>query len=224
METVLAFDTALAGCSAAVARGGKILASESRPMARGQSEELMPMVVRVMKKAGLEFTALDAVCTARGPGAFTGLRIGLSAARALGLALGVPVIGLITTEILARQYLEKREAEILCAVVETKRSDFYYQFFDGQGAALSEPGAAEGAALAALVRPGTVFIGDAVERFRPFAADMKNAAFVTDCILPDPGIMALMAGEKEGGNDIRPLYLRDADVSVAKRKSREIEY
>src|SRR3954464_6227359 len=95
---VLAIDTALEACSAAVLdleRGG-IVASETIPMVRGHAEALMPLIARVMDLAEAEFTGLDRISVTTGPGSFTGLRVGISAARGLALASGKPAIGLST--------------------------------------------------------------------------------------------------------------------------------
>src|SRR5262249_36654456 len=94
---VLAIDTALEACSAAVfdANSG-IAASETRGMARGHAEQLMPLVARVMNKAGLEFADLDRIAVTTGPGSFTGLRVGISAARGIALAAGKTAVGLFT--------------------------------------------------------------------------------------------------------------------------------
>jgi tRNA threonylcarbamoyladenosine biosynthesis protein TsaB len=99
---VLAIDTALAACSAAVldtaqgALNGGILASDSLPMVRGHAEALMPLVARVVKASGLAFADFDRVVVTTGPGSFTGLRVGISAARGLGVATGIPVVGVST--------------------------------------------------------------------------------------------------------------------------------
>ena len=80
---VLAIDTALAACSAAVLDTGNvgIVASESLLMARGHAEALMPLVERVVKKSGVAFAEFERVVVTTGPGSFTGLRVGISAAR-----------------------------------------------------------------------------------------------------------------------------------------------
>src|SRR5262249_57735608 len=94
---VLAIDTALEACSAAVFdTNSGIAAGETRGMARGHAEQLMPLVARVMNKAGLEFAELDRIAVTTGPGSFTGLRVGISAARGIALAAGKPAIGLST--------------------------------------------------------------------------------------------------------------------------------
>src|SRR5262249_35754902 len=91
---VLAIDTALEACSAAVldTEQGGILASESIPMVRGHAEALMPLIARVMSEARLEFLELDRVAVTVGPGSFTGLRVGVSAARGIAGAAGKPAV------------------------------------------------------------------------------------------------------------------------------------
>jgi len=81
---VLAIDTALEACSAAVldTELGTIVAHESLPMLRGHAEALLPLIARVMDRAGLEFAALDRIAVTTGPGSFTGLRVGIAAAQA----------------------------------------------------------------------------------------------------------------------------------------------
>src|SRR6202047_169759 len=95
---VLAIDTALAACSAAVldTQAGTLRASASLPMARGHAEQLMATIARVRGVAGLEFSALDRIVVTIGPGSFTGLRVGIAAARGIALAAGRPAVGLST--------------------------------------------------------------------------------------------------------------------------------
>src|SRR6201985_323120 len=95
---ILAIDTALAACSAAVLDTslGAVIASETLPMARGHAEAVMPLIARVMDLAEIEFSELDRIAVTTGPGSFTGLRVGIAAARGIALASGKPAIGLST--------------------------------------------------------------------------------------------------------------------------------
>src|SRR5712671_5273176 len=95
---ILAIDTALDACAAGVldTDSGRMIAQESLAMKRGHAEALMPLIARVMKQAGIAFTSLDRVAATTGPGSFTGLRVGLSAARGIALAADKPVVGLTT--------------------------------------------------------------------------------------------------------------------------------
>ena len=101
---ILAIDTALEACAVALldTEANSLRAHESQAMARGHAEALMPMIDRVMKAAELPFTALDRIAVTVGPGSFTGLRVGISAARGLGLAAEKPVVGVTTLSALRR--------------------------------------------------------------------------------------------------------------------------
>ena len=95
---ILAIDTALDACAAAVLDTAttQLIAQESQPMKRGHAEALMPLIARVMKASGIAFASLDRIAVTTGPGSFTGLRVGLSAARGIALAANKPVVGLTT--------------------------------------------------------------------------------------------------------------------------------
>lgn len=229
---VLAFDTALMGCAAGLydARSGTCV-SRVEPMMRGQSERLVPMVQEVLAQAGQGFSAVDLLAVTVGPGAFTGLRLALSAARAWGLALRRPVAGVTTLAALAAQYYEDDSADAGAAVrilIETKRNDFYTQLFTAPGTA----GAAEALSFAVLQErrdpPGTVMIGDAAARYAAACAEKPTVKAGFDMI--DPAVVArlalaqykagLAAGLVTGMPE--PLYLRGADVSESKRAVRTI--
>ena len=99
---VLAIDTALEACSAAVFDAAQgTFRHESLPMIRGHAEALLPLLARVMKQSAVSFSAFDRVAVTVGPGSFTGLRVGIAAARGIGLAAKKPVIGITTLAALA---------------------------------------------------------------------------------------------------------------------------
>jgi tRNA threonylcarbamoyl adenosine modification protein YeaZ len=98
---ILALDTAAAHCAAALVQGDLIRARVVEPMARGQAERLMPLVETLLTGAGADWTDLDLIAVGTGPGNFTGLRIGVAAARGLALGRGLPAIGVSLFEALA---------------------------------------------------------------------------------------------------------------------------
>src|SRR5579864_6906504 len=93
MVTTLGIDSAGAACSAAIWRGERVVGRRFAAMERRQAEALMPMIAAVMDEAALAIEALDLIAVTVGPGAFTGVRIGIAAARGLSLASGVPALG-----------------------------------------------------------------------------------------------------------------------------------
>jgi tRNA threonylcarbamoyl adenosine modification protein YeaZ len=105
---------------------------------RGHAEALVPVIKGVVRSTGLNFTDLGRVAVSIGPGSFTGVRIGLSAARAIGLAIGVDVIGVSTLSAFAAPFLGG-EAPVLASVVEARNQQVYFQSFDCSGTTLVGP-------------------------------------------------------------------------------------
>src|SRR5688572_11362625 len=111
---VLAIDTALEACSAAVPdTENGVLASETRSMARGHAEALMPLIARVMGEAKTPFADLDRIAVTTGPGSFTGLRVGIAAARGIALATGKPAFGVTTLAAFAAPYIAQDDTVAL---------------------------------------------------------------------------------------------------------------
>ena len=110
---ILAIDTALDACAAGVldTDAAALIAQESQAMKRGHAEALMPLIGRVIKEAGIAFAALDRIAVTTGPGSFTGLRVGLSAARGIALAANKPVVGLSTLTAYAAPVVARNAAQ-----------------------------------------------------------------------------------------------------------------
>ena len=138
---ILAIDTALDACAAGVldTDAGKLIAQESQPMKRGHAEALMPLVARVMKESGVSFAALDRVAVTTGPGSFTGLRVGLSAARGIGLAASKPVVGVTTLAAYAAPVVSEAGEHPVISVIDARHDQVYFQVVSGDGSALIRP-------------------------------------------------------------------------------------
>ncbi|MBR1223691.1 tRNA (adenosine(37)-N6)-threonylcarbamoyltransferase complex dimerization subunit type 1 TsaB [Bradyrhizobium sp. AUGA SZCCT0176] len=138
---ILAIDTALDACAAAVLDTDttKIIAQESQPMKRGHAEALMPLIARVMKASGIAFTSLDRVAVTKGPGSFTGLRVGLSAARGIALAAGKPVVGLTTLTAYAAPFVGENSEHPIISAIDARHDHVYFQVVSGDGGSLVKP-------------------------------------------------------------------------------------
>jgi tRNA threonylcarbamoyladenosine biosynthesis protein TsaB len=218
---VLAFDTTLEACSAALWQAGRVLAAEHRHLARGHAEALLPMVEAVMARAELDYAALDLIAVTRGPGTFTGLRIGLAAARGLGLASGRPVLGLTSLEALAAGAQPAANGHSLLVAIDARRGEVYGQAFDAALKPLCDAFAGSPAAAAEAIPEGPVLVlgsGAALVR-EALAAERPGLRFSPGDEQPDAAVIAaraadLAAGEELGLRPPVPLYLRQPDARL----------
>jgi len=132
---ILAIDTALGACSACVLEAGQAepLAIEQIAMERGHAEALMPLVERVMKAVEGGFASLDRVAVTVGPGSYTGLRVGISAARAIALAAGIPAIGVTTLAATAAPLIGRESGRVIAAALDAKHGQVWFQALSSQG-------------------------------------------------------------------------------------------
>ena len=220
---VLGLDTATKACSAAVWKQGAVLAHECVPMERGHTEALIPMVERVLGAAARAFRDLDLIAVTVGPGAFTGLRVGLAAARGIALAADIPCIGVTTLEAIAAAVPRQEQDErIVLVVLETKRGDFYAQAFSPEGIGLAAPRVVDATALPDLVQVReAVVAGDAAAAV---IAELRAAGVVAELAtvaeFADAGVVADIAARrflaKEGPlQPPSPLYVRRPEAQLA---------
>jgi tRNA threonylcarbamoyladenosine biosynthesis protein TsaB len=222
MVSVLAFDTAGNGCSAAVLRDGEIAAHRFAAMARGQSEQLLPMVETVLDEAGLAIAALDLIAVTVGPGAFTGLRIGIAAARGLALASGVPALGVTSFAAVAAQVpRQARAGRALVVALDSRRSEFYLQAFDSDGVPLGEGALVAPAELPGWVPSGRLLLaGDAAPEVAAALAACRPEVALGSGIADAADIARLAASAWRPGlrpAPPRPLYLRPPDTTAPRQ-------
>ncbi len=220
--TLLALDAAGRACSVAVCRGAEVLGRRFEPMSRGQSERLLPMVREVMDEARVDFADLDGLAVTRGPGAFTGVRIGLAAARGLALARNLPLVGVTCFEAVAAAVeaaLPPAEfaGHSLVVLLDAKRADLYVQAFCGRRP-LDAPRALRPEQLSAALPEGPLLIaGDAVGQAEPAlrAAGRVLARAPVEAV--DAVAVARCAARRPlppPGDDLpAALYLRPPDVT-----------
>ena len=213
---VLAIDTALGACAAAVldSRAGAILASESESMTRGHAEALMPLIARVMDAGRCEFADLNRVAVTVGPGSFTGLRVGIAAARGIALAANKPAIGLSTLSTLAAPHVAARSDHVILAAIDARNDQVYFQVFAPNGTTIVTPRLDRVRAAVIAVPPGPVVVtGSAAALVAAHWPSRGTAPRIEVVAAPDIGWVArLGAAAQEEGAPPKPLYLRRPDA------------
>ena len=225
---VLAFDTCLAAVSVAVrwrsAQGDWLSCDRLEARAGGHAERLMPMIAEAMREAGLAFSDLERIAVTIGPGTFTGVRVGVAAARGLALASGLAVVGATSIAVMAHgadQLLRPRAEELLAVAVDARRGMVYVQLFADRQYATGQP------MLLAPEQVGPLLGG------RPIIAVGSGAAAVAGAVVAGGGkaqarladlqphalSLALLAGDLAPISPLRPLYLRPPDVKPQAYKS-----
>lgn len=226
---VLAFDTCLGAVSAAVrwqgGRGEWLLREAYEARATGHAERLFPMIAEIMESAGLAFSAIDRIAVTAGPGTFTGVRVGIAAARAFALATGKPVVAMTSLAVMAHRagmlLGAAREGRPLVVAVDARRGMVYLQRFDPGGQQESEAllltpeGAASAIAQgpALIVGSGAALVADAVT-----AAGGAAEVRLPD-LQPHARFLALAAPDLVPVTALKPLYLRQPDVKPQDDKS-----
>lgn len=213
---VLAIDTALANCAAAVlddGAGSACFEACGEEIGRGHAERLMDMIGEVMAETSTPFSALDRVAVTVGPGSFTGLRVGLAVARGFGLVLGKPVVGVTTLAAIARSCAPVDGGAPLLVALPGKGDEVYCQQFDASGAPAGEPGVRTVSDLAATL-PGDI-------RLAGSASDKVagECGLSTDRILSLRGFPCIRDVAELGitadpaRSSPSPLYLRPPDAT-----------
>jgi tRNA threonylcarbamoyladenosine biosynthesis protein TsaB len=223
-RVVLALDSAGSTCSVAVGLGEKVVAEQRIDTMHGQAEALLPLVERAMRGAGQAPSALDFVVATVGPGSFTGIRVGLAAARGIALATGARLVGVTSFEAVAVRAAQNDywETRALLVALESRREDLYVQFFEPHGDPIREPAAIMPAlfreAVAATIGANPLLIaGDAAQRAGAALALRPDTAVLEDSA---PGAVGtLRAGLRllrlgKAADALRPLYIRPPDVTL----------
>lgn len=192
-------------------------------MMHGQAEALLPLVDEAMRASGLTVAALDLVAVTTGPGSFTGIRVGLAAARGIALAANLPLLGVTGFEAAAAGAEAAMDGRCLVVALESRRADLYVQLFDGHRNSLCEPVAVLPEALAALagrVAAGQplALAGDAAGRAMEALAGRPGVRILAD--LPPPAVGVARAALRRWRNGehagrATPLYLRAPDATPA---------
>ncbi|OED00245.1 tRNA (adenosine(37)-N6)-threonylcarbamoyltransferase complex dimerization subunit type 1 TsaB [Rhizobium sp. YK2] len=205
---VLALDTAGVDCAAAVYDSGSdsVMGEVTETIGRGHAEHLMHVVDEALAKAGVALSAIERVVVTVGPGSFTGIRIGVAAARGFALSLNVPAVGVTTLEVMAATARAQNPGKSVLAAIDAKREEIYLQSFAADGNPLDEARAVmidEARAIAGAF--DGIVTGTAVARLSDAPPAERPDAFPI-------AIVARLGAGKPAGEKPKPLYLRGPDA------------
>lgn len=222
---LLAFETSGKAASVAVMKEGRIVGELTVSTRLNHSEKLMPMIDELLKKTEMSIGDMDYVAVSAGPGSFTGLRIGISTAKGLALALDVPVVAVSSLEVLANNLAY---ADLLvCPLVDARRNQVYSGVFRWEGSeivrVLNEDTYDMRELLFLLKKKESpvVFLGEDIDKFKDQIREAlgekgllaaAQANFPRGASVAGLALGKIEAGEVEDAFSIRPIYLRQAEA------------
>jgi len=222
---ILNIETATTNCSVSLSsEGGTLVLKEDYNNNYSHAERLHVYIDEVLKEAKVELKDLEAISVSKGPGSYTGLRIGVSAAKGLCFALNKPLISIATLESLAHQV--NIDQGIIVAMLDARRMEVYSAIFNSNYNQVRETQAQvlDAQSFKSYLEQGKVyFIGNGVAKTKELISH-PNAVFIEDK-LPSANEMSSMAFQKYKLNDtedvayFEPYYLKDFIALKPKAKS-----
>lgn len=228
METILLIETSTALCTVALARDGVIVASRESDTPRAHASLTAVYVDEVLREAGIGISDCDAVCVSKGPGSYTGLRVGVSTAKGLCFGARIPLLAVGTLDTLVWQAIGEglvpEGCKYIVPMIDARRMEVYTAVFTPDGKQLTEtaPVVIDENSFARERAEGTVlFIGDGAEKCRPLLGGEK-ACFIQCCpkatsMLP-PALEDFRNGKVEDVAYFEPLYLKEFVATVSRKK------
>lgn len=214
----LAFDTTGGYCSVVLYRDQKKIGFYSKETDFGQAEMLMVQIEQMLKENNLNFKDLSLAAVCVGPGSFTGVRSSVAAARAFALASpDTAVCGVSAFEAYAAALDPEEISEINAVLIETKRDDFYVQYFDRSLKKIAEPSAAHHQDIIEYLKGKSVTLcGDGVERFLASPSGLQLHTVKLDQALSVEVLAkcAMKKFEQKIINFPKPIYIKAPDVCV----------
>lgn len=214
MTYILNIETATKNCSVSLAKDGQtILCKEIAEQGYSHAERLHVFIEEILKETKVKIQELHAVAVSKGPGSYTGLRIGVSTAKGLCYALGIPLIALDTLQVLAHQV--SVDNGIIVPMLDARRMEVYSAVFDKnhqkikevQAEILTENSYSE-------ISQTVYFIGDCQEKCQTVLTQ-PNFKFLPEILFPSANQMSQLSYEKFNQNDFEdvayfePFYLKD---------------
>jgi tRNA threonylcarbamoyladenosine biosynthesis protein TsaB len=228
---ILALDTTTRAGSVAVADGDRMIAVTPGDDSRSHGERLPREIAGVLERAGLRREQIDLLAVATGPGAFTGLRIGLAAMQGLAMTLQKPVAGVSALDALAEQ-VGASDADVIVPWMDAQRGDVFATLVDPRsGSALESPAAASPRTLleawqSHLAGRRAIFIGDAAIRDAALIADAGRGRWEARTPAPLAPQIAILGGRRAGKGEagpphaLEPIYVRRPDAEIERDRLR----
>ncbi|WP_396602267.1 tRNA (adenosine(37)-N6)-threonylcarbamoyltransferase complex dimerization subunit type 1 TsaB [Algibacter sp. R77976] len=224
MSLILNLETATTNCSVSLSKDGEtIVLKEDNDKSYSHAERLHVYINDVLKEAKITSSDLDAIAVSKGPGSYTGLRIGVSAAKGLCFALDKPLISIPTLEALAHQV--KMDEGVIVSMLDARRMEVYSAIYDSNYNSIRETQAQilDESSFSDYLEQGKVyFVGNGVEKTKTLITH-ANAVFIEDR-LPSANQMSLLAYNKFQNAEIEdvayfePYYLKDFVALKPKKK------
>ena len=222
MEYILNIETATKNCSVALAKEGKtILCKEIAEEGYSHAERLHVFIEEIIAEAGITVNDLAAIAVSQGPGSYTGLRIGVSAAKGLSYALGIPLIAVDTLKTLASQVIVSKG--IIIPMIDARRMEVYSAIFnpnlENKRAILAEIITEDSFSE---LEETIYFVGDCSEKCKAVLIK-ENFIFLDDIKYPSAKEMSLLSFEKFKKGDtvdvayFEPYYLKDFMITTSKK-------
>ncbi|MBQ9233250.1 MAG: tRNA (adenosine(37)-N6)-threonylcarbamoyltransferase complex dimerization subunit type 1 TsaB [Lachnospiraceae bacterium] len=222
---ILGFDSSGMVASVAIACDDILVAEYSVNYKKTHSQTLLPMFDAVVSMTELDLDSVDGIAVAAGPGSFTGLRIGMSTVKGLGLALDKPVVAVPTCHALA--YNLWGSDKLICPILDARRSQVYtalYEFKDEEMITLKEQDAMDINDLIDIINDmdrDVIFVGDGIPVFKERIEEkIKNKAYFAPAHLNRQragsvaalGMIYMKEGKAESADDVKPVYLRKSQA------------
>ena len=215
MAIILCLETSTTNCSVALSVNGSVIAlKEDNSNQFSHAERLHVFIESILTENKVDKSNLDAIAISKGPGSYTGLRIGVSAAKGLCFALEIPLISIPTLEILANQV--QIDKGFVIPMLDARRMEVYSSVFNNDIIEIRETRAEvldQDSFVEFLNKDEVFFIGNGIEKFKPICLH-KNATFIENK-MPSSNQMAIIAEAKYKKSDIEdvayfePYYLKD---------------
>jgi tRNA threonylcarbamoyladenosine biosynthesis protein TsaB len=225
---ILAIETATDVSSVALFEGGLLVALQENHANRTHARLVTVMIDRMLQDLELKPSDLSAVAVAKGPGSYTGLRVGVSVAKGLCMALDIPLLSVGSLEALAWSVTDLAQAidARVCAMIDARRMEVFAQSFDSHANALGVPEAQiiePGAYAAALRDHKLISVGDGAEKCRAILSEQPQAIVLGGRLssAAHMGVLAqrrLLAGEHEDLVTFEPFYLKEFVATLSTKK------